>query len=163
MTVEAPWRDRVEQAVADRLATIVAGDTYLQTPALVTRSLVPDAREYDNNEELGQGAVIGVVRRSGSTSEVDGQDTRDNEHRFMVMIFVKGELRGAPEKVASRLGLYALCDTIVCLRSDPTLGGVVADLDLDGPTDNDEGTLEPYALFSQPWVASAPGDDEEGV
>ena len=165
MSPVAPWGDQVEQAVADRLAAIVAGADYFYTPALVTRTLVPDPREYE--AQLGTGRpVIGVLRRSGSGAALDDMERYERRHAFAVAIYVKGQpladqAGGTPEKVASRMLRNATADTIKCLRSDPTLAGLVGDLDRDGTEENDEGADEPFATLVQPWVAVNPGDDEE--
>jgi hypothetical protein len=162
----APWGEQVEQAAADRIAAIVAGDDYFYTPVLVSRSLVPDPRESDTLELLGTGRpVVGVLRRSGAGAGLDDMERYENRHPFAVAIYVKGDPRadvaGTPDKLASRMLLQAQADVIRCLRSDPTLGGVVEDLDRDGPAENDEGADEPFATLVQPWVAVNPGDDEE--
>lgn len=163
MSAPIPWAEQVERRVLERLQTIAQSDVYLTTPVLVTRSLSPDPREYDTEAELQTGRpVIGIVRRSGSTRELDEQEARGPAHCFGVRVYVKGEMRAEdPEKLATTRGLYALEDVIVCLLSDPKLGGLVEDLDLDGAVENDDGEFEPFAIYEQPWAAINPGADDD--
>jgi hypothetical protein len=164
MSADPSWRNAVERAVEERLKAIVTGETYLTTPVLVTRSIVPDIREYDTPELLGTGRpIFGVLRRSGSAFQRDGQETHGNTHAFAIVGYVKGVPQGEPAEVASERCWSAFKDAVVCLSEDPTLSGLVDDLICEEETETDEGAIEPFAWFVQPFLATAPGDPLKGA
>jgi hypothetical protein len=95
----------------------------------------------------------------------DGLETFQLVHRFAVVGYVMGELLGAPDTAASERLWDVHKDTVVCLSDNPLPNGLVDELipDPDDSIDTDEGAIEPFAWFVQSWIATRPGDTEEGV
>jgi hypothetical protein len=143
-----PIQTQVLATVAERLAEIavVGAPTYRTAPALVTRSLL-SIDQYQ--QELEVGPVLGVMRTSGCTFEPITQTSRRHRIRFTVWGYVRGDAVGPAGEWLDRLW----DDTVRCLLTDPKLGGLVMDLDLDGGLDTDDGALEPQGFFAQDWAA----------
>lgn len=157
-----PLRERILAMMAERLATIGAGERYWTTPK-VTRSL----REIDQYPEsdLRQG-VLGVMRSEGSTLTllpgVHVDDAGRVKYRHLVTAAVWGYVAEdadmtLPGAVLAGTRLERLWrDHVTCLLADDELGGLVIDLSPDaGPLRTDRGGIEPRAWFEQRWVATA--------
>ena len=149
---EQPIRERIERAMATRLAAISAGSVYWTTPALITRALLaPD--QY--KAELAIGPVLGVMRSSGnpgSVLELGREASADmDEHHVSVW----GYVLGRPDLLAGDVLNRLWQDVTVCLLADSTLGGLVIDLRPEGAMETDGGVLEPQAWFRQHWLATS--------
>ena len=149
MSLAAPIRDRIKDAMVARLYTIKAGAEYWSTPSLVTRKLLA-IDQY--KAELAQGPVLGVMRSSGSRLEQIAQPA-EFEHGLIVTVwgFVRGDGVTDADTALERLW----DDTVRCLLNETTLAGLVRDLYPEGPTDTDGGALEPLAYFAQDWLVTA--------
>jgi hypothetical protein len=140
MPVE-PIREMAMAALADRLTTIVAGPVYHTSPT-VTRSLL-SIDQYKGPTDL---PLLGVMRSSGSTFGAVTHDTW--AHAFRVTLW--GYVRATAGVLAGTWLERLWQDLRTCVLGDPTLGGRVLQVELDGlPLDTDEGALEPWAWFAQ--------------
>jgi hypothetical protein len=143
-----PIRERVLAAVASRLQTIQAGETYWTSP-IVDRALLA-LTQYTARLDAGD-RILGVLRSSLSTYRTVAHDLMGHEFRFAIWGYVKADGTVGAGTWLERLW----ADHVRCLLADPGLGGLVRDLapDPEGTTDTDEGALEPYAAFTQDWLA----------
>jgi hypothetical protein len=152
MPPELPIEEKVMVAIADRLSTIVAGAHYHTTPALITRALL-SIDQYA--AELEAGPVLGIMRSSGSTEEQETLTSR--VHQLVVTVW--GYVREGQGVIAGDWLARLWQDHRDAIRTDPTLGGLVRDVSLDGrPRETDEGALEPLAFFAQDWLITARED-----
>ena len=176
MSAAEPTRELVMAAMAEQLATITAGVVvypvtsfpvdYWTMPSLVSRELRwitqydQPLAPPDTATQLDAGPVLGVVRSSGSTFEriQHGQSARpvveafEHEIRVTIWGFVKATASVLAGTWIERLWQ----DHLVCLLSDPRLGGLARHpIEPDGPLDTDDGTLELLAFFAQDWLIHA--------
>jgi len=154
-----PIRERIERAVASRLATIAESETYWFTlgAARIRRSpLKLDQFKFDPGPLailLAQGPILTVARGSGAEYNPDYSQTSDqHSHRFAVWGYVVGEM-DTDANLAGDLINRLWDDHRIALLVDRTLGGVAKSLKPDGPMDTDDGEIEPFALFRQHWLA----------
>jgi hypothetical protein len=142
-----PIREQILAAMADRLGTIAWESNARTVPALVTRALL-SIDQY--KAELEAGPVLGVMRSSGSTFEPMTLTSR----RHQVVVAVWGYVRGDATVGAGTWLERLWDDTVRVLLADPKLGGLAVDVELSGPTDTDDGALEPEAAFAQNWLVT---------
>jgi len=149
-----PLEERIEAAIATRLATIAASDVYWTTPK-VTRSLLSiDQYEGAAEADLGRG-ILGVMRSSGSVIRAhdDRDDTLMHYHRVAVWGYVIGDAVIAAGTRLNRL----FADHLRCLLAPETITAPILDIrpDPDMPRDTDDGAREPRAFFREHWLVTA--------
>ena len=140
-----PIREQLFVAAAERLELIAAGPGYRTVPSLVTRSLL-SIDQYAT--ELAAGPVLGVMRSSGSTYELETLTTR----RHALVLTVWGYVRGDDQVLAGTWLERLWDDVVTCLFADPSLKGLARDVEVSGPLETDDGGLEPLGWFAQDFV-----------
>lgn len=148
-TIE-PIEERIEAAIAAHLDTIATGPGYYTTP-VVTRELLAIDQYKDADLVAG---LLGVMRTSGSTLEIDELDIAPLHLHHQHRIAVWGYVTRAGGVIAGTLLNRLFADHLRCLMANRTLAGLVDDLrPVPAPRDSDDGAREPKAFFRQHWVA----------
>lgn len=145
MPPSEPMREKASAAVADRLAEIVPGSLYWSAPTAVKRDLLAPDQYLPEDFPL-----LGINRGSGSAIE---QITQPRGYADHFVFTVTGYVRGDENTLADTKLWRLYQDTLNCLLSADTLGGLVLDLRPLGECHTDGGVLEPLALFEQDWIA----------
>lgn len=153
-----PIEELVKDAAVARLKTIAGDSSYWSVPQDVKRSL-----GWITVYKASEMPLLGVVRASGTTIRMVAQPDDPglsvywaHDIRFAVWGYDAGdhETVVGPTAVDTKLARLRE-DTIRCLLSDDTLGGLCMNLqpDPDEFVDTDDGALEPLGYFKQIWLA----------